>query len=535
LIQRNTQTADFWTTRFVPNTDDWAHLYDQIVEAGEPLSLDVLALSVIDYRCRLEEEAIRREMSKGPSYQPKDAYEEGQQLIFPAFDYALGVVTGTRSGTNPAYGNFTVIEVAFESDNGEEPDVREFASQLPGHHKLNRPEGSEDVLVAEIEATPAEIFERVGTIVKERLREHLESSADFVRFKGLWFLSEMLADLHVGHLNIAEAMIEVQGRPLGPEEILAELDLPEEIDADIQVFSLNQALHADARFDNVGIEGETKWYLRRLVPYAAIYKPRRLEIAEPPYDRSLIDDELLLIEREIDDEGMSEEILGPTKPTYKTTLALPLAHRRLGTLPLTVRTQGLFPSCTDHHAPVTLIDGRTGDKMEGWVVYKEGYVWGLEDWYERNQLPVGAYIKLERLRDPQTVVVDYEQRRLKRLWVRAAKADVGRLDFQMKKVPVQCDYDELMTIDEENPEAIDQVWLEMDAKNVPLLDIILHVMPELIKLSPRGNVHAKTLYTAVNFLRRCPPGPVFAILSSEPGLVSTGGGYYTLDDSLIRR
>ncbi len=533
MIQRNTQTAEFWRTDFVPNADDWAHLYDRIADAGEPLSLEELTLAVIEYRCRQEEEAIHREISKGPSYQPKDQYAIGQQVIFPAFDYALGTVTGKRAGRNPAYGDFSVIEVAFESDDGEEPEVREFASELPGPHKLNRLEGAREVVVAQDQVSPSELFEQVGDAVKGRLREHLESSPDFVRFKSLWFLGEMLASIHVGHLNIAEALIEVQSRPLATKEILAEVDLPQEIDPDIQAFSLNQALQSDARFDNVGIDGESKWYLRRLVPYEAIYKPRRLEIAPAAYNRSLIDDELLLIEREIDDEGMGEDVLGPTKPTYKTTLTLSLPHRRLGTLPLTVRTRGLFPACTDHHAPVTLIDGRTGDKMEGWVVSKEGYVTGLRDWYERNQLPVGAYIKLERLRDPQMIVVDFEQRRLKRLWVRAAKANIGRLDFQMKKVPVQCDYDELMTIDEEDAADIDQVWLEMEAKNVPLFDILAHIMPELIKLSPRGNVHAKTLYTAVNFLRRCPPGPIFALLSSQPCFVPTGSGYFTLDENLI--
>lgn len=532
MIQRNTQTAEFWQNRFGPSADDWAHLYDQLVESGEPLSLDRLTLVVIRYRCQQEEEAIRREMAKGPSFQPQDRYETGQQVIFPALDYALGTVVGTRSGKNPAHGEFTVIQVEFETDDGEEPEVREFASALSGYHRLNRPDGTDDVLVAQDQASPEEIFEQVGSAVKSQLREHLESKREFVTFKGLWFLEEMLAGIHVGHLNIAEALIEVQGKPLAAEEIMAELDLPEEINPEIQAFSLNQALQADTRFDNVGIEGETEWYLRRLIPYAAIYKPRRLQITHEAYDRSLINDELLLIEREIDDEGMGEDVLGPTSPTYKTTLTLSLPHRRLGTLPLTVRTRGLFPDCTDHHAPVTLIDGRTGDKMEGWVVSSEGYVWGLADWYARNQLPVGAYVKLERLRDPQTIVVDFEQRRLKRLWIRAAKADVGRLDFQMKKVPVQCDYDELMTIEEENPDDIDQVWLEMEFKAMSLYKILLHVMPELIKLSPRGTVHAKTVYTAVNFLRRCPPGPVFALLSSKPGFVPTGGGHYTLDESL---
>jgi hypothetical protein len=59
-------------------------------------------------------------------------------------------------------------------------------------------------------------------------------------------------------------------------------------------------------------------------------------------------------------------------------------------------------------------------------------------------------------------------------------------------------------------------------------------MPELVKLSPQGTVHAKTIYSAVNVLRRTPPGPVFAQLSTEACFVSMGGGYWTFDETLLR-
>ncbi len=35
----------------------------------------------------------------------------------------------------------------------------------------------------------------------------------------------MLAEIHIGYLNIAEAMIEVQAKPLKTEQLLAEMDL----------------------------------------------------------------------------------------------------------------------------------------------------------------------------------------------------------------------------------------------------------------------------------------------------------------------
>ncbi len=99
------------------------------------------------------------------------------------------------------------------------------------------------------------------------------------------------------------------------------------------------------------------------------------------YGRQEIDQELLLIEREIDDEGSGEEVMGPSRPIYKTSITLIYPHWRIGTLPLTVRTRGLFPQATTHHTPVVLIDGQSGDKMQGWVVHKEQYVYGLKEWY----------------------------------------------------------------------------------------------------------------------------------------------------------
>ena len=60
------------------------------------------------------------------------------------------------------------------------------------------------------------------------------------------------------------------------------------------------------------------------------------------YDRGDISDELRLIEREVDDEGSGEDVMGPSRPIYKTAVALTYSHWRSGTLPLTVRTRGLF-------------------------------------------------------------------------------------------------------------------------------------------------------------------------------------------------
>jgi hypothetical protein len=48
----------------------------------------------------------------------------------------------------------------------------------------------------------------------------------------------------------------------------------------------------------------------------------------------------------------------------------------------------------------------------------------------------------------------------------------------------------------------------------------------LAKLSGAGHVHAKTLYSAVNILRRIPPGPVFAEVVTHPAFKAVGNGYW---------
>jgi hypothetical protein len=73
------------------------------------------------------------------------------------------------------------------------------------------------------------------------------------------------------------------------------------------------------------------------------------------------------------------------------------------------------------------------------------------------------------------------------------------------------------------------------ANGVTLYEIMVETFPELVKLSPQATVHAKTVYTAVNILRRLPPGPIFALLSTEPCFVSMGGGYWTFDQALVKQ
>lgn len=529
MIQRKTQTAIYWQEQFAVRREDLDFLYDRLLDEARPVPTAELAQWLINRRCRKEEETIQAELSKGPAFQPQEHYELGAQLIFPAFEYVLGTVVGTRPGRNPEHGEFTVLQVQLEGEEG----IREFAADLNDDHKLNRKEGADSSATSDTLVSPGELHERYGAAIESRLAAALQDQGSFVVFKGQWFLRDALATIHPGHLNIVEALIEIKGTPLPTSDFLADLGLPAEIPPDIQTLSLNHGLESDGRFDNVGDSGRDIWYLRRLTPEAVIHPPTQLVIQDERYDRQDIDQELLLIEREIDDEGSGEEVMGPSRPIYKTTIALVYSHWRMGTLPLTVRTRGLFPQATIRHSPVVLIDGQSGDKMQGWVVHEEQFVFGLKDWYKRYELPVGAFVKLERTRDPRVLTIDFEARRLKRLWMKVAAVEEGRLTFQVTKVPITCEYDEQLAIGEENPAAIDGLRQRVSDWEPSLFDLTVQIMPGLIKLSPQGTVHAKTVYSAVNILRRTPPGPIFALLSTEPCFVSMGGGYWTFDATLV--
>ncbi|HSJ55941.1 MAG TPA: hypothetical protein VLC95_02100 [Anaerolineae bacterium] len=525
MIQRRTQTASYWEDQFEVTRKDIQYLYDLLLEAGRPMTASVLTEAIIARRVREEEQQIRAELSKGSVYQPQDTYQIGDVVILPMLDYAVGTVSGTRPGRNPDYGEFTVIQLEFQDG-----EVREFASQLQGDHALNRSEG-EGVLEAG-ELPPAALYELYGTVVEEEILIALEDHAEFVAFGDEWLLQDMLVSVDAGRRNIAEAVIEVQGMPLPTADIMATLDLPAEVSEQIRLLSVNRALEVDPRFDNVGDQGRDIWYLRRLIPQEVVEPPERLRIEHVPYNRAHIAEELRLIEREIDDEGSGEEVMGPSRPLYRTTIALIYPHWHAGTLPLTVRTRGLFPQSANHHSPVVLIDGQSGERMQGWLVHGESFVYGLGPWYERYQLPVGTYIKLERTRDPRVITVDFESRRLKPLWSKVAVADAGKLTFQIRKLPISCDYDDLLTISVDNPRAIERLWEMSHSRDESVVDIMARLMPELVKLSPQATVHAKAIYSAVNVLKRVPPGPVFAALSTEPAFVSMGGGYWTYDETL---
>ncbi len=528
MTQRKTQTSTYWQEQFVVDADDIEHLYSLLLEGNQPQPIETLALALVQRHCRQEEMAIRAELQRGTLYQPRDSYEVGEQLVFPRFDYAAATVVDQRRGHSPQYGDFKVIQVKFEGNGG----VKEFAAAFPHPHSLNLDEG-QSLAEAEGLASPQELYESYQEPIHASLQATLEKNDEFIKFRGYWFLKGLLVPIHDGHLNIAEAAIDISDKPLPVESLLKDLDLPADIPRETQSISLNFALYFDDRFENVGPKGQVLWYLTRLEPPEVPYVPTQLESCELPFDLNRFDNELRRLVGEIDDEATDPTLIRPPITDAETVVVtLNYPHRRAGTLPITPKTTNFFPKADDHHVRITIVEKKSGQEMPGWVVSESKYVAGLSEWYNRNQLPVGAYISLYGTDDPLRIMIDYQQVRLKREWIRVAVFRDGHLGFQLLKQPIACEYDDLMVIGIQNEAAIDAVWSNAKQQNKLLSSFLRQIFPELAKLNPQGAVHAKTLYSAVNVLRRCPPGPIFHELSTQACFIPMGHGYWTYDASL---
>jgi hypothetical protein len=526
VLQRQTQTAAFWRDQFEVTQDDLEFLYQLLLDVQAPKTLSELATAIVQEYIRRENAKIESELAKGVIYLPKERFQVSQKVVFPALDFSVGEVIAVREGHNPEYGDFEVINVKF-------PDgQREFAANLP-KHRLNQ-ESSSLLNTERAQLSATEIYSLYRSEIDESLLYALEEgerSEDFVEVDGYWMLADMLADIHVGYLNIAEALIEMHGKPVKTEQILAELDMGENLTPAMRIISLNHALGKDPRFDRVNSGGEPFWFLKRLEPPELNNPPALLKYNPVPYNRGLLSVEMLQIEWELDDEwgesSLSSEI---PRVVPSTVLTLTYPHRRYGTLPVNGRTVNFFPAGVKGKSLVTLVDGRWGTRFPGWVVHEGRYVSGLAKWMEDHQLPVGAYITLERANTANEVIVDYRTRRPKREWARMAMADLVlyRLRFEMNKVQLACEYDEYMIVAEENPEEIEQLREQLQRDGVSLAQLVEQVVPELTKLNPQGTVHAKSVYSAINILRRCPPGPIFYALISNRRFRDVGGGFFAL-------
>ena len=528
MLLRRTQTASFWRDQFSVSSEDLDFIHGLILDAVSPMTTGLLALRLIQEYQRRETARMESELKKGAVYQPKNAYTIGQTLIFPAMDFLVGEVLESRSGQNPEHGAFDVIRVGF----GDSGEIREFAANLQTGHRLNAANGQtagdeESLLSAE------EIYSLYQDEIEESLLftlEDSERSDEFVKMDDYWLLSDMLAEVHVGHLNIAEALLEMQNRPLASEELLPEIDLQaDDVSQPMQIISVNHALGNDERFDQVGSGGVPLWFLARLEPPEALNTPPLLSPNIGRYNRAILSVELLQSEWELDDEwGESSAGTHVSSVVPYVSFALIFPHWLYGTLPLNNHTREFFPQSNQERSMVTIRDGRGSNRFTAWVVHKGRYVCGLKQWMVSHNLPVSAQITLERTNNPDELIIDYRTRRMRREWSRIAKVDADdrRFGLEMNKVQIACEYDEHLIVSSEDREGLEAFNAGIERNEATLNQIIEIVVPEITKLNPQGTAHVKTIYSAVNMFWRCPPGPIFYTLISNPRFQDVGDGFF---------
>jgi len=230
-----------------------------------------------------------------------------------------------------------------------------------------------------------------------------------------------------------------------------------------------------------------------------------------------------LLERELDDEWSLLESAPVAQPVR---IMLTYAHRASGTLPLGSRAQQLFPIGKAPRQRLTFIDEVTNDEIVAWLVQEGRYVFGLADWYSQNDLPIGGFLTVREGPRPGTIFLNYDRRRPQREWVRLATAVDGRIKFELHRRSIGCGYDDLMIVGTDYVAAMDALFRQAEKRQRTIASLIAEIFPELANLSPQNTVHAKTLYSAINILRRVPPGPLFAELVRHPAFQPVGDHYW---------
>jgi hypothetical protein len=233
---------------------------------------------------------------------------------------------------------------------------------------------------------------------------------------------------------------------------------------------------------------------------------------------------MLSFESIVDDEWSETTYEGPFED--RVTIVLTYPHWRSGTLPLATRVANLFPTArfTDR-IRFSFVDSATGKKFPGWVVRSGRYVYGLADWYKQHNVSVGTYIDLERGEELGVMVVGVRPiRSQRREWLRTATAEDGQLQFEVMRVPVACEFDDLAAVAVPDPDSVDV--LAEQFKRVSLESLLEQAFSELAGLSLQRAVHFMTLYSVVNLVRRVPPAPILMILTASPRYMSLGDNYW---------
>ncbi|MDZ4159054.1 MAG: hypothetical protein U1B80_04610, partial [Anaerolineaceae bacterium] len=397
---------DYWES-YEFQDDDLNFIYNHLLEIETPQTPQELLRAIVEQRIRKEKKALAsKRQAGGILYIPKESYAVGQKLVFPALQWQLGEVVASRQAVNPDLPRFLVLDVTMAA--GEK---RSFASELELHN-LNESLGEE---TDDPGLNPEDVLRQHGRELMHRMTAALEANPELVRIAGRWFPRSLVVDINIGHMNLAEALLDMEaGGPVPISSILEQVELLTDVNHKLTEFSLNLALQEDGRFDEVGPAGEVMWYLRRLEPEAVKNIPVYLRYQPAPSESETVGEpENLLPAYVIDELDNSVTDAAPNE----AIVSLILPHWRAGTLPLAGSLFNLFP--TAHESPrirFTFIAPESGESFPGWVVRQSKYVYGLSEWYAEQGLMPGSLIYLRRSKNQGEIIISTEKRRSTRDW-----------------------------------------------------------------------------------------------------------------------
>ncbi len=519
-----TLQEDYWR-EYQFTTQDLEFLYNHLLEIELPQTAEELSKALISNRINKEIQAlVNQKPSEGVRYQPGKIYKVSDVLLFPTLGGKKGTVSGIRKSNNPNLPIFDVLTVDFSKT-----DSRMYAGNLQDH-ELNQP-----LRVDENDPSfkPEIVFNQYGESIIQVLTENLESVPDLVRIAGRWFPRALLVDINVGHLNLVEAVLDMNGGgPLPARSLMEQIELPTDVNSKLTEFSLNLALEEDDRFDEVGPAGETLWFLHKLEPDGVKEPPVTLRYtgdtpSNEPVDEALVNQLLTNVIDELEPDS------GKVDKTDQVTISLIYPHWRAGTLPMTKAIRKLFPSA--YEAPrvqFKFINSDTNEDISGWVVRTNKYVFGLQKWYQTLELIPGNYVTISKGEKPGEVLFSSGKKKPSREWVRTALIGAdGGIVFAMLKQLVCGSFDERMAVVIPDVEALDTLWENGNYSRQALDTTLKKVMKEQAKLNPQGHVHVQELYSAVNLIRRCPPRLILSILQNRSWSNHMGDLYFRLAET----
>ncbi len=522
--------AQHWAYSFSINSEDIDLITNLLLEKETPMSSAQLATILVQMRIEEQQSALVEQYEGTKVYQPSQSYDIGDRLLFSIMENATATVTGIRDGNSNEELTFRVATVEFDNSRFNLSNrQREFVVEYDADHPLNNINEDQHPALSLDDYSVEDIINDPDTTIIKQVDEALTRNRDLVRIAGTWFVRDLMLEVDIGHMHLGEAVLDMNGGgPMPTAQILTEMgglgDAPESL----QIFSMNYHMNEDDRFDEVGPSGEVIWYLNRLLPRMVRQVPSILQYTSIEYDRSLLSEEMLQLEYDLDDEH--SPITSPP-PEEEASLTLIYPHRRVGTLPINSETKHIFPGAKTPRIAITLVDTIDGEEFPCWIVHEHRYVFGLSGLYQKHHLPVGAYVYLNKTDDPSRIEIEFDNYRPRTEWIPLVSGtDQDQLRFDTAKRAIGADYDDMIIVGVDSLAEVDKLGNEIQNQRVPLANLLRNLITDLSKQNPQRTVHAKVLYSTLNILRRCPPGPIFATLIANPDFENVGGQYWKLSE-----